>query len=114
MCLATALWARLDRVVYAADRDDAHLVPVEHLHGRLVETGRIERDHGRVGLAGAAGGEQLVDVDAPLEHHHPAAGSDQLQHRRLPRRSGGHHQDDDHVRRLAGRLVAALIRGPRP
>ena len=23
MCLATALWARLDRVVYAADRDDA-------------------------------------------------------------------------------------------
>jgi guanine deaminase len=23
MCLATSLWARLDRVVYAADRDDA-------------------------------------------------------------------------------------------
>lgn len=23
MCMATALWARLDRVVYAADRDDA-------------------------------------------------------------------------------------------
>ena len=23
MCLATGLWARLDRVVYAADRDDA-------------------------------------------------------------------------------------------
>jgi tRNA(Arg) A34 adenosine deaminase TadA len=28
MCMATALWARIDRVFYAADRDDAVLRPV--------------------------------------------------------------------------------------
>ena len=32
--------------------------------------GRVERDHGDVGLAGAGGGEQVVDVDAALEHDH--------------------------------------------
>ena len=64
----------------ARHRDDAYLVPVEQVDRRRVEPGRIEGDHRGVGLAGAAGREQLVDVDAALEHDHPGPRVDQLEH----------------------------------
>jgi hypothetical protein len=72
-------------------------VAVQQVDGRGVEPGRVERDHGGVGLTGAAGGEQLVDVDAAFEHDHPGPRLDQLEHRRLPRGTRGDHQDDEHV-----------------
>ena len=78
------------------DGHDAHLVPVEQVDRGLVEPRGVERDQRGVRLAGAAGGEQVVDVDAALEHDEPGTPGDQLEHRRLPRGAGGDDEDDDH------------------
>ena len=52
----------------ATDRDAAHVV-AQQLHHRVgVETGELPGDHGDVGLAGGRAGQQVGQVDAPLEH----------------------------------------------
>ena len=66
-------------------RHHTDLMTMEHVDRGRVQARRVEGDDGSVGLTRAAGREELVDVDAPLEHDHPAAGADQLQDRRLPR-----------------------------
>ena len=84
------------RAPAAGDGDHAHLVPVEQVDRALVEARSVERHQRGIGLAGAAGREQVVDVDAALEDHQPGTTGDQLQHRRLPRGAGGDDEDDDH------------------
>ena len=69
------------RAPATGDGDDAHLVAMEEVDGGLVEPRGVEGDQCGVRLAGAADGEQVVDVDAPLEHHQPGTPGDQLQHR---------------------------------
>ena len=76
---------------------DPHLVAVEQVDRGPVEPGSIEPDHGGVGLAGAGGGEQVVDVDAALEQHQARPLGDQREQRRLPGCARADHQDDDHV-----------------
>ena len=52
--------------------------------------GRVEAEHRDVGLAGAGRGQQVVDVDAALEHHdRPGASPSSRSAARLPRRAGG-------------------------
>ena len=65
-------------------RHHAHLVPVEQVDRGRVEAGRVEGDDRGVGLPGTARREQVVDVDAPLEHDHPAPRSDHAPGRATP------------------------------
>ena len=69
------------RAPATGDRHDPDLVAVEQVDGGRVEAGRVEGDQRGVGLAGTARGEQVVDVDAALEHHEPGPSGDQLQDR---------------------------------
>ena len=79
------------------DGHHTHLVPVEQVDRAPVEPRSVERDQRRIRLAGAAGREQVVDVDTALEDHQPGTTGDQLEHGRLPRGAGGDDEDDDHV-----------------
>ena len=79
------------------DRDRSDGVRAEVLDRGRVEAGGVDAEHGDVRLAGAGGGQQVVDVDAPLEHHDPGPFPEQGEGRRLPRGPGRDHEDDDHV-----------------
>ena len=75
------------------DRDRSDGVRAEVLDRRDVEAGRVDTEHGDVGLAGTRGGQQVVDVDAALEHHdpgraRPAGRARSTPRRRRPRRPG--------------------------
>ena len=47
-----------------------------------------------VGLAGGGSSQQVVDVDAPLEHHHAGAGRERIESAGLPGRSPAGDEDD--------------------
>ena len=89
--------ARLEPAPAGDDRDRADAVLAQVVDRGQVEAGRVDPEHGDVGLARAGGGEQVVDVDAPLEHHDAGPIAERGQRRRLPRRARRDHQDDDHV-----------------
>ena len=77
------------------DRHRSDAVGTKVVDGRPVETGRFEADHRDVRLPGGGGREQVVDVDAALEHHDAWVVPEQPQRLGLPRRSRGDDQDDD-------------------
>ena len=70
MCLASALWARIDRVFFAADRHDAASVggPLHHVRGRHHESSRprsrVARRRHRMDEYGDAGGDAGADEAA--------------------------------------------------
>jgi hypothetical protein len=99
----------------ADDADHPHLMTSEQISRGPVEPRRVERDHGGVGLAGAARRQQVVDVDTAPQHDHPRPAAEHLEQRELPCGSGGDHQDDDHAQPLpttvsAGWSTEASIR----
>ena len=76
------------RVLLTTHGDSANVVS-QQLHHRVgVETGQLPRDHGDVHLAGGGAGQQVGQVDAPLEHVTGAA-AEHAERRRLPRLAAG-------------------------
>ena len=113
------LWARAKQVVttdptgsdgaglVGDHRDGADTMGAEVVDGGEVESGRLDRHDRGVGLTGRRGGEQVVDVDAALEHDQVAPAGEHAQRAGLPGRPGGEEQDDLHPRRTTVRLGAS-------
>jgi hypothetical protein len=77
-------------------RDRPHPVPAQVLDSRGVEARRIEGDDRHLRLPGGGDGQQVVDVDAPLEDDHTGPLAEQPQGRGLPGGTGRHHEHADH------------------
>ena len=89
------------------DGDRAHAVGPQVVDRREVEARRLQRHHGGVGLAGGRAGQQVVDVDAALEHDEVAATAQDAQGLGLPARAGGEQEDHLHPRLTTVRLGAS-------
>ena len=75
------------------DRDGAYGVGAQVVDGRAVEPGRLDPHHRDVGLPGRRRGQQVVDVDAALQHDDARVVAEQPERLGLPaprrrRRSG--------------------------
>ncbi len=68
----------------------------QQVDGTRVEARGLEPEDRDLGLPGRRRGEQVVDVDAPLEHHDARVLAEGGERRRLPRRPGGDDEHDDH------------------
>ncbi len=76
------------------DRDRPDAVPAEVVDGGPVQAGRVEPEHRDVRLTGGGGGQQVVDVDAALEHDDAGVVAEHPERVGLPGRSRGHDQDE--------------------
>ena len=79
------------------DRQGAYLEPTQVVDRGEVEAGRLQSDHGHVGLAGRGRREQVGYVDAAAEHDDSGFALEQTERSGLPGRPRGEDQHDDHA-----------------
>ena len=98
-----------------AGRDHAdrpHAVAAQQVDRGGVEAVGREVDEGGLRLAGGGGGEQVVDVDAPLEDHHPGAGPERVHRAGLPAGSSAGDEDDGRAHPRTATETSGSVRLP--
>ena len=98
-----------------AGRDHAdrpHAVAAQQVDRGGVEAVSREVDEGGLRLTGGGGGEQVVDVDAPLEDHHPGAGPERVHRAGLPAGSAAGDEDDGRAHPRTATETSGSVRLP--